>query len=78
MNSFVPIISLFFIAFGLSLGLPSVQAQPYPSHPIQLVIPGAPGDAVDIAARSVAEELSQILNSSFRIWAAHSHLLWKE
>jgi tripartite-type tricarboxylate transporter receptor subunit TctC len=61
MNSFVSIISLFSIVFGLSLGSPSVQAQPFPSHPIQFVIPLAPGDAVDIIGRSVAEELSKIL-----------------
>jgi tripartite-type tricarboxylate transporter receptor subunit TctC len=38
-----------------------LQAQPYPSHPIQLVIPGAPGDAADISARFAAEELAKIL-----------------
>jgi tripartite-type tricarboxylate transporter receptor subunit TctC len=60
---------LFIIGFILSIYVfimeaPALQAQPFPSHPIQLVIPGAPGDAVDIAARSVAEELSQILKIS--------------
>jgi tripartite-type tricarboxylate transporter receptor subunit TctC len=46
---------------GLFFGVPSIQAQSYPSHPIQLVIPGAPGDAIDIAARSSADELAKIL-----------------
>ena len=57
---------MFFLSFvlsvlGLLFGVSSIQAQSYPSHPIQLVIPGAPGDAVDIAARSAADELSKIL-----------------
>ncbi|NTV58584.1 MAG: tripartite tricarboxylate transporter substrate binding protein, partial [Deltaproteobacteria bacterium] len=43
------------------IGTAMLQAQPYPAHPIQLVIPGAPGDAVDIAARSAADELAKIL-----------------
>ena len=38
-----------------------LYAQPYPSHPIQMVIPGAPGDAADISARMAMEELSKIL-----------------
>ena len=46
---------------GYSLGVIPAQAQTFPSYPIQLVIPGAPGDAVDIAARSVAEELAKLL-----------------
>lgn len=54
---------LFLIAYGLSLGVSSIQAQPYPSHPIQIVIPGAPGDAGDIAARLLLEELTKILKT---------------
>jgi tripartite-type tricarboxylate transporter receptor subunit TctC len=46
---------------GYSLGVVPAQAETFPSYPIQLVIPGAPGDAVDIAGRSVAEELAKIL-----------------
>lgn len=45
----------------LLIATPALRAQPFPSHPIQLVIPGAPGDAVDISARSVAEEVARIL-----------------
>ena len=37
------------------------QAQGYPRSPINLVIPLAPGDAVDIAARTLSEELSRLL-----------------
>jgi tripartite-type tricarboxylate transporter receptor subunit TctC len=46
---------------GLLFGVSSIQAQPYPSHSIQLVIPGAPGDAIDIAGRATADELAKIL-----------------
>lgn len=43
-------------AFALSVG-----AQPYPSQPINLVIPLAGGDATDTAARAMADKLSQEL-----------------
>lgn len=39
----------------------SAQAQGYPKGPINLVIPYAPGDATDLAARPMAEELSRLL-----------------
>jgi len=54
-------IGLLMMVYIVSAGV--IQAQPFPSHPIQLVIPGAPGDAVDIAGRSAAEELAKILKS---------------
>jgi tripartite-type tricarboxylate transporter receptor subunit TctC len=38
-----------------------VQAQGYPSSPINLVIPLAAGDATDTAARAIAEELAREL-----------------
>ena len=37
------------------------QAQGYPKGPINLVIPYAPGDATDLAARPMADELSKLL-----------------
>ena len=54
-------IGLLMMVYIVSAGV--IQAQPFPSHPIQLVIPGAPGDAADIAGRSAAEELAKILKS---------------
>src|SRR5438045_6987338 len=39
------------------------QAQTYPSGPINLVIPLAAGDATDLAARAVAEELAKELKT---------------
>ena len=49
----------FLSVFGLGIGVPVLHAQSYPQYRIQLVIPGAPGDAADIAARSVAERIEQ-------------------
>jgi len=62
MRRFIFMVGLFII--GYSLGVIPAQAQTFPSYPLQLVIPGAPGDAADIAARSVAEELAKILKIS--------------
>jgi tripartite-type tricarboxylate transporter receptor subunit TctC len=38
------------------------QAQPFPAGSISLVVPLAPGDAADTAARAMAEEISRLLN----------------
>ncbi len=57
----VLIAGLIYIVSGMFVCPQLLHAQSYPSYPIQLVIPGGPGDAVDIAARSAAEELAKIL-----------------
>ena len=36
-------------------------AQSFPSGPVSIVVPLAPGDAADISARSMAEEMSRRL-----------------
>lgn len=59
MRRFIFVVGLFII--GYSLGVIPTQAQTYPNHSIQVVIPGAPGDALDIAGRLVIEELEKIL-----------------
>jgi tripartite-type tricarboxylate transporter receptor subunit TctC len=41
----------------------SVRAQPFPTGPINVVVPLAPGDAADIAARALGEEISRLLNT---------------
>jgi tripartite-type tricarboxylate transporter receptor subunit TctC len=40
---------------------PRAHAQSYPSGPITLVIPLAPGDGTDVAGRAMAEELAKLL-----------------
>src|SRR3990172_6713334 len=57
------IVCLFPVIFAMGLTAPMIQAQHYPTHPIQLVIIGGPGDASDITARLLAEELSKILKT---------------
>ncbi len=54
-------VSFVLTALGLFFGVPPIQAQPYPAHTIQIVIPGAPGDALDLAGRVAIEELEKIL-----------------
>lgn len=50
------------VVIGLSLG-GTVQAQPYPNRPIQLIIPGAAGSILDIAGRLSGEELGKVLGT---------------
>ena len=41
----------------------TLQAQTYPSKPIQLIIPNVPGSIMDINSRVLAEELGKILGT---------------
>jgi tripartite-type tricarboxylate transporter receptor subunit TctC len=54
--------SLLWVLCVFGVGVPLSQAQSYPTYPIQLIIPGAPGDGADIAARLFAEEFAKVLN----------------
>ena len=54
------IIGLLSIA-SLFFSAPYVHAQSYPNQAINLVIPLAPGDAADVASRTMGEELSKLL-----------------
>lgn len=53
------------VVLALALACPAlgVQAQGFPNGPISLVVPLAPGDAADIAARAMGEEISRALNT---------------
>lgn len=63
MKCHILVISVFLIVYALSIGATIPQAQPYPSHPIQLVVPNDPGSAGDTSARASADELSKILKT---------------
>nr|WP_232533230.1 MULTISPECIES: tripartite tricarboxylate transporter substrate binding protein [Ramlibacter] len=53
-------------AFALSPGLARAQAGPWPSGPVQIVVPfGAGGGTTDPLARIVAEELGKQMGASF-------------
>jgi tripartite-type tricarboxylate transporter receptor subunit TctC len=49
------------IVFGCLAGF--AQAQTFPAGPINVVVPLAPGDAADVSARAMGEEISRVLNT---------------
>lgn len=58
------LIGLFSVVYVLSVGALTSQAQSYPSHPIQIVIPMDPGSAGDMVVRPFADELGKILKTT--------------
>lgn len=48
---------------GISTGPSILQAQTYPSRPIQLIIPSSAGSLLDVTGRLLAEELGKILGT---------------
>ena len=62
MSRSVLIFTVVLVLFAPGL-IPTLPAQTYPDHPIQLVIPTTPGAGVDILARLVAEEMGKILKT---------------
>ena len=61
MKRFVLSVTLLLFAYGLSAGVPTVPAQPYPNHTIQLIIPGAAGLMQDIPGRVLSEEVGKLI-----------------
>src|SRR5690242_20003194 len=53
--------------FGVAIAPPSAQAQDYPSRPVTVVVPFAPGGGVDQMARLISGKLEQRLGKSFII-----------
>jgi tripartite-type tricarboxylate transporter receptor subunit TctC len=45
------------------MGAPALHAQPFPGHPIQIIIPMDPGSAGDMVVRPFADELGKILKT---------------
>jgi tripartite-type tricarboxylate transporter receptor subunit TctC len=58
MRRVLAVLALMLSLFGTA---PPLGAQTYPTGPITLVIPLAPGDATDVAGRAMADELAKLL-----------------
>ncbi len=59
--------SLTFALIFLTAGLAQAQEEPYPSRPVKIIAPQAPGGGVDIVGRIIADHLRVALGQSFLI-----------
>jgi tripartite-type tricarboxylate transporter receptor subunit TctC len=55
------------IAPALALFMCAGMAQTYPSHPVKLIVPFAPGGFTDVVARILGQKLSQAMGQQFVI-----------
>src|SRR4051812_32901065 len=64
MKSFTTcVLSAALMTVGMQLPL-SAAEQPYPTHPLRIVVPFAPGGASDVVARMLAQKLSESLGQT--------------
>ncbi|NYE24459.1 Bug family tripartite tricarboxylate transporter substrate binding protein [Pigmentiphaga litoralis] len=59
--------ALSLLACGLGLGPAALAQSPYPSRPVRLVAPFAPGGALDMIARGVAQSWSDQMGQTFLV-----------
>ena len=60
--------TMLLVALGLAAGVAVGHAQDkYPSKPVKILVPYAPGGATDIVARIVGEHLRELLGQSFYV-----------
>ena len=58
------LIAVLFAALALSVGMATAQDQ-YPSRPVKVIVPYAPGGATDIVARIVGDEFQKVTGQPF-------------
>src|SRR5215211_1209243 len=53
------------VSIALMLCVGAAQAETYPSRPITLIVPAAPGGGNDTVARVIAEKMGKLLGQQF-------------
>jgi tripartite-type tricarboxylate transporter receptor subunit TctC len=61
MRHFSLALAFLIAVYGMSMGAPILNAQPYPNRTIQLVIPGSPGLMLDMPGRLISEEVAKLV-----------------